>query len=192
MYTMRISGRFVPRREHWDRPCLGSGTAVSARAAWHEFEVGGGGVNALEGGGGVNTVKTLEFDKFGVSHDPPSSYGGATPAVRGDTFMGRRLYIWLVGCRGKVVTVNSSPSISRYYSKHEGHWWRRPTAAHGSIHSLMAASSATSRLIWTHHSWLAVTPHSWLAVTYIHSLYDTPGIRFNSIYYFYTSYIWNL
>jgi len=38
------------------------------------------GVNVLEGGG-VNTGKTLKFEKVGV-HDPPlpSSYGGAASA----------------------------------------------------------------------------------------------------------------
>jgi len=43
-----------------------------------EFE--NGGVNGLENGR-VNAVKTLKFDKGGgcISHDPPSSYGGAAP-----------------------------------------------------------------------------------------------------------------
>jgi len=44
----------------------------------HEFE--GGWVNALKGGGGVwgvNTVKTLKFEKGGGDPHPPSSYGGA-------------------------------------------------------------------------------------------------------------------
>jgi len=30
-----------------------------------------GGVNALEEGGGVNTVKTLKIEKDGEVHDPP-------------------------------------------------------------------------------------------------------------------------
>jgi len=41
----------------------------------------GGGVNALEGeGGGVNTGKTLKFEKGGGGSPPlPSSYGGTAP-----------------------------------------------------------------------------------------------------------------
>jgi len=36
----------------------------------------------LEGGEGVDTVKTLNFEKGGGVYDidPPSSYGGAAPA----------------------------------------------------------------------------------------------------------------
>jgi len=38
----------------------------------------GGGVNALEGGRGVNKEK-LKFEKMGVHDPPPSSCGGAAP-----------------------------------------------------------------------------------------------------------------
>jgi len=38
------------------------------------------GVNSLEGGGGVNTVKTQTFQKGGECMTPPPSlYGGADP-----------------------------------------------------------------------------------------------------------------
>jgi len=38
-----------------------------------------GGFNALEGGGGGNTVKILTFEKCGGCMTTPRSYGGAAP-----------------------------------------------------------------------------------------------------------------
>jgi len=43
----------------------------------YEFEVGGGG--SMHWRVGVNTVKTLTFEKRWGVHDPYSSYGGAAP-----------------------------------------------------------------------------------------------------------------
>jgi len=54
--------------------------APQGQGRCHEFE--GGGVNALEGGGRVNTVKTLTFEKGKKCMTPPlppSSCGGAAP-----------------------------------------------------------------------------------------------------------------
>jgi len=47
----------------------------------HQFEGGGGWVNALEGSGSLNR-KTLKFEKRGGVWPPsPTSYGGTAPAT---------------------------------------------------------------------------------------------------------------
>jgi len=57
-----------------------SGTSGHMQRRRHKFEGGGGGVNALKGGGSIQ-YKTANLKKVGVHDPPPSSYGGAASHV---------------------------------------------------------------------------------------------------------------
>jgi len=61
--------------------CLVGPTHIQGRH--HEFEGGGLSMHWKWGGGGVKTVKKIEFEKGGgcITPPTPSSYGGTAPHI---------------------------------------------------------------------------------------------------------------